>query len=131
MGKYDEMLRRRAQRSTGPKTARGKRRSALNRVQRGLCPGWVAQELVARGENPEGFRRLHRDLIGWLGRGRLGRHGFFGLASLAEQAAERKSKCYERTRQLAENTDILFLEERRCRQLAENRKVRSNMPSSI
>ena len=51
---------------TGPRTARGKRRSALNRLKRGLCPGWVEQQLRARGENPEDFRRLHRDLIGYL-----------------------------------------------------------------
>ncbi len=53
--------------STGPRSARGKRRSSLNRLKRGLCPGWVAQELRARGEDPEEFRRLHRDRIGWLG----------------------------------------------------------------
>ena len=51
----------------GPRTRRGKRRSSLNRLRRGLCPGWVEQELRARGEDPEAFRRLHRDLMGWLG----------------------------------------------------------------
>jgi hypothetical protein len=51
---------------TGPRTARGKRRSALNRLKRGLCPGWVEQQLHARGENPEDFRQLHRDLMGHL-----------------------------------------------------------------
>jgi hypothetical protein len=51
---------------TGPRTARGKRRSALNRLKRGLCPGWVEQQLQARGENPEDFRQLHRDLMGHL-----------------------------------------------------------------
>lgn len=54
-------------RSTGPRTARGKRRSSLNRLKRGLCPGWVQHELRARGEDPDGFRRLHLDLIGYLG----------------------------------------------------------------
>ncbi|HEV2176270.1 MAG TPA: hypothetical protein VGW33_03585 [Terriglobia bacterium] len=58
---------RRLPRSTGPRTARGKRRSSLNRMRYGLCPGWVEHELRARGEDPEGFRRLHRDLIGYLG----------------------------------------------------------------
>ncbi len=52
--------------STGPRTGRGKRRSSLNRLRRGLCPGWVEQQLQARGENPEDFRRLHRDLIAYL-----------------------------------------------------------------
>ncbi len=52
---------------TGPRTSRGKRRSSLNRLKRGLCPGWVEQELRARAEDPEAFRRLHRDLMGWLG----------------------------------------------------------------
>ncbi len=53
--------------STGPRTTRGKRRSSLNRLKRGLCPGWILHELRMRGEDPEAFRRLHRDLIGWLG----------------------------------------------------------------
>ncbi len=57
---------KRADTWTGPRTARGKRRSSLNRMTRGLCPGWVAQELRARGESPEDFRKLHRDLIGYL-----------------------------------------------------------------
>jgi len=52
---------------TGPRSTRGKRRSSLNRVTRGLVPAWVAKDLRARGENPEEFRRLHRNLIGWLG----------------------------------------------------------------
>jgi len=52
---------------TGPRSTRGKRRSALNRVTRSLVPDWVAKDLRARGENPAEFRRLHRDLIGWLG----------------------------------------------------------------
>src|SRR5271157_5883692 len=52
---------------TGPRSTRGKRRSSLNRVTRGLLPFWVAKDLRARGESPEEFRRLHRDLIGWLG----------------------------------------------------------------
>ncbi len=52
---------------TGPRSTRGKRRSSLNRVTRFLVPIWVVKDLRARGENPEEFRRLHRDLIGWLG----------------------------------------------------------------
>jgi hypothetical protein len=52
---------------TGPRSTRGKRRSSLNRATRGLLPLWVANDLRARGENPQEFRRLHRDLIGWLG----------------------------------------------------------------
>ncbi|MGO9273749.1 MAG: hypothetical protein ACLQOO_26510 [Terriglobia bacterium] len=52
---------------TGPRSTRGKRRSSLNRVSRGLVPDWVAKDLLARGENPQEFRSLHRDLIGWLG----------------------------------------------------------------
>jgi len=51
---------------TGPRSTRGKRRSSLNRVTRSLVPDRVAKDLRARGENPEEFRRLHRDLIGWL-----------------------------------------------------------------
>jgi hypothetical protein len=54
-------------RSGGPRTAAGRRRSALNRAQRGLCPGWVRQDLARRGEDPREFIRLHRDLRGWLG----------------------------------------------------------------
>jgi hypothetical protein len=52
---------------TGPRSTRGKRRSSLNRVTRFLLPFWVAKDLRARGEDPQEFRRLHRDLIGWLG----------------------------------------------------------------
>jgi hypothetical protein len=54
-------------RSTGPRSQRGKRRSSLNRLRRGLCPVWVAEDLRARGEDPRQFSALHRDLIGWLG----------------------------------------------------------------
>ncbi len=56
-----------ARRRRGPRSLHGKRRSSLNRLKRGLCPGWVEQQLRARGEDPEAFRRLHRDLIGCLG----------------------------------------------------------------
>jgi hypothetical protein len=52
---------------TGPRSTRGKRRASLNRVTRFLVPFWVAKDLRAQGENPQEFRRLHRDLIGWLG----------------------------------------------------------------
>ncbi|HMD97852.1 MAG TPA: hypothetical protein VKM93_11070 [Terriglobia bacterium] len=50
---------------TGPRSTRGKRRASLNRVTRFLVPFWVAKDLRALGENPQEFRRLHRDLIGW------------------------------------------------------------------
>jgi hypothetical protein len=51
----------------GPRSPRGKRRSSINRLTRFLLPFWVAKDLQARGEDPQEFRRLHRDLIGWLG----------------------------------------------------------------
>ncbi len=53
--------------ATGPRTAAGKRRSSLNRLKKGLCPFWVMRDLAARREDPEAFRRLHRELIAWLG----------------------------------------------------------------
>jgi len=53
-------------RSRGPRTPAGKRRSSLNRLKRGLCPPWVMRDLLARGEDPERFRHLHRELIAWL-----------------------------------------------------------------
>lgn len=55
--------RRNAQKSTGPRTAAGKRRAALNSRQRNLCPEEMELELRDRGEDPRDFRRLHRDLI--------------------------------------------------------------------
>lgn len=55
--------RRNAIKSTGPKTLAGKRRAALNTRRRGLIPEAVERQLLARGENLEDFRRLHRDLI--------------------------------------------------------------------
>lgn len=55
--------RRNAQKSTGPRTAAGKRRVALNRRRLGLVPEELGRQLVARGEDPREFRRLHRDLI--------------------------------------------------------------------
>jgi hypothetical protein len=54
--------RRNAQKSTGPRTAAGKRRVALNGRSRGLIPEELERQLVARGEDPREFRRLHRDL---------------------------------------------------------------------
>jgi hypothetical protein len=54
-------------RSGGPRTALGKQRSAFNSLKHGLCPPWVARDLLARGEEPERFSRLHRELISWLG----------------------------------------------------------------
>jgi hypothetical protein len=52
-----------ALKSTGPRTAAGKRRSALNALSRDLCPQELDRQLRARGEDPREFRRLHRDLI--------------------------------------------------------------------
>jgi len=64
--------RRNALKSTGPKTAAGKRRVALNgrpvdtpslRSGQALCSPELERQLRARGEHPRDFRRLHRDLI--------------------------------------------------------------------
>jgi hypothetical protein len=55
--------RRNALKSTGPKTAAGKRRVALNPLSRDLCPQELERQLRARGEDPREFCRLHRDLI--------------------------------------------------------------------
>ena len=55
--------RRNALKSTGPRTAAGKRRAMLNAITRGLCPAEVERELRARGEEPREFCRLHRDLL--------------------------------------------------------------------
>ena len=51
--------RRNAQKSTGPKTAAGKRRVSLNRLKRGLIPREVATQIQARGEDRRQFYRLH------------------------------------------------------------------------
>jgi hypothetical protein len=54
--------RRNALKSTGPKTAAGKRRVAMNsRRDHELCS--PERELRTRGENPWDYRRLHLDLI--------------------------------------------------------------------
>jgi hypothetical protein len=55
--------RRNALKSTGPRTAAGKRRAMLNAITRGLCPAEVERQLRARGEDPREFCRLHRDLV--------------------------------------------------------------------
>jgi hypothetical protein len=55
--------RRNALKSTGPRTAVGKRRVALNARRRELCSEEMERQLRARGEDPRDFRRLHRDLI--------------------------------------------------------------------
>jgi hypothetical protein len=55
--------RRNALKSTGPRTAAGKRRVALNRITRGLCSEEAERKLRARGEEPREFHRLYRDLI--------------------------------------------------------------------
>lgn len=49
--------------STGPKTAAGKRRSALNAFFQTACAQEVEEELRVRGEDPREFRRLHLDLV--------------------------------------------------------------------
>ncbi len=51
---------------TGPRTRRGRHRSSLNRLKKGLLPDGMERELLARGEDPKEFLRMHRDLIGWL-----------------------------------------------------------------
>jgi len=55
--------RRNAQKSTGPRTAAGKRRAALNSQRRGLAPPEIERQLQERGESPDDFRRLYRDLV--------------------------------------------------------------------
>src|SRR5208282_4701268 len=55
--------RRNAQKSTGPRTAAGKRRAALNSQRRGLAPPEFERQLQERGENPQHFRGLYRDLV--------------------------------------------------------------------
>ena len=47
--------RRNALKSTGPKTAAGKRRVALNTRSRDLVPEELERQLLARGEGPAGF----------------------------------------------------------------------------
>jgi len=55
--------RRNALKSTGPRTAAGKRRAALNSLNTSLCPEDLQRELRSRGEDPREFRRLCRDLM--------------------------------------------------------------------
>jgi len=56
--------RRNALKSTGPKTPAGKRRVSLNKGRdKELCSPELERELLARGESPRDFRRMHRDLI--------------------------------------------------------------------
>ncbi len=59
--------RRNALRSTGPRTPEGKRRSALNSLKWQVCTKRRQRRLVAQGEDPREFRRLHRDLIALFG----------------------------------------------------------------
>jgi hypothetical protein len=58
--------RRNAQKSTGPRTAAGKRRAALNSQKRQLCPAWFEPILRREGGDLGDFQRLHRDLIALL-----------------------------------------------------------------
>jgi hypothetical protein len=55
--------RRNASKSTGPRTAAGKRRAALNGLRQELLSEELARDLKHRGEDPREFRRLHLDLI--------------------------------------------------------------------
>ncbi len=58
--------RRNAQKSTGPRTGAGKRRSALKGRHWGLCLAWQERAMLTLGEDPRQFQRLHRDLIAFL-----------------------------------------------------------------
>jgi hypothetical protein len=58
--------RRNAQRSTGPRTRAGKRRSALNSLKWPICSRRRQNKLAARGEDPREFRRFARDLTALL-----------------------------------------------------------------
>jgi len=55
--------RRNALKSTGPRTVAGKRRAALNGIERSLCSEELEKQLQARGRDPREFRDLHRDLM--------------------------------------------------------------------
>jgi hypothetical protein len=55
--------RRNALKSTGPRTAAGKRRVALNTLKKNLCSAELEKQLRARGLDPRDFQHLHRDLI--------------------------------------------------------------------
>jgi len=83
--------RRNALKSTGPKTAAGKRRVALNgRPVDTLCSPNLERQLLARGEHPRDFRRLHRDLIALFRPGdRLEKDGVETLALVWWEKARR------------------------------------------
>jgi len=53
--------RRNALKSSGPRTVAGKRRAALNGMERGLCSEELEKQLQARGQDPREFRDLHRE----------------------------------------------------------------------
>jgi hypothetical protein len=55
--------RRNALKSTGPRTAEGKRRSRLNASRRPLCAESFRQAMRGLDEDPREFEQLHRDLI--------------------------------------------------------------------
>jgi hypothetical protein len=83
--------RRNALKSTGPKTPAGKRRVSLNKGRdKELCSAEVERDLLARGESPRDFRRLHRDLIALFRPGdRLEKGGVQTLASVWWKKARR------------------------------------------
>jgi len=56
--------RRNALKSTGPRTADGKRRSSLNALKQGLGAESFHEVMRSLGENPREFEQLHQDLIG-------------------------------------------------------------------
>ncbi|MFB3920764.1 MAG: hypothetical protein ACE145_03535 [Terriglobia bacterium] len=58
--------RRNAQKSTGPRTPEGKRRSALNARRRTLCSFVLRKVIKFRGEDIDEYLRMHRDLIALL-----------------------------------------------------------------
>jgi hypothetical protein len=83
--------RRNALRSTGPKSAAGRRRVALNGLPVDtLCSPELERQLRARGEDPRDFRRLHRDLIALFRRGdRLEKDGVETVAFVWWEKARR------------------------------------------
>ena len=110
--------RRNARKSTGPRTAAGRRRVALNKLQRDLIPEEVQREMQARGEDPGEFLRLHRDLIALFRPGDLWERG--GVETLAvvwwkkarrirDWVGAGEARCEDLDRQLDEMIRLLLL----------------------